>query len=154
MGELLHGRACATTEGDFVERRARPRFLSGVARERPVHRELHRGEPLDGEQAVLEHGQARKEVRDLEGPREAEGGPPVGGGARDVLAEERDRARGDRQLARDQVEERRLAGAVRADEPGDGARVDREIDAVDGAQIAERFDESGHLEHDARLCKT
>src|SRR5207244_3164380 len=60
----------------------------------------------------------------------------------------------DRERARDQVEERRLAGAVRADEPGDGARVDREIDAVDRAQIPEGLDEPEHLEHDARLWQS
>src|SRR5262249_21229660 len=72
----------------------------------------------------------------------------------DALAHESDGAGPGRERARDQVEERRLAGAVGADETGDGARVDRQIDAVDGAQTAERFHEPRDLEHEARLWQS
>src|SRR5206468_1397154 len=72
----------------------------------------------------------------------------------DALAHESDRAGLGGERAGDQVEERRLAGAVGTDESGDGARLDGEIDAVDGAQIAECLDEPRHLQHGARLAPT
>src|SRR5438309_7651815 len=45
------------------------------------------------------------------------------------------RLRGD--IARDQVDERRLAGAVRSDQPEDGAVLDLEGHSVDGAHATE-----------------
>jgi hypothetical protein len=42
-------------------------------------------------------------------------------------------------IAGDEVEERRLAGAVRADDAGDFVLAEREVDAVDGGQRAEAF---------------
>jgi hypothetical protein len=92
--------------------------------------------------------------RHLKGPGEALRENPIGGESVDALPHETDRASLGRKRARDQVEERRLARAVRADEPRDGPRVDREIDAVDGAQVPECLDEPGHLEHDARLWQS
>src|SRR5206468_10254675 len=103
---------------------------------------------------ILEHGHLREWPRYLKRAGEPSREDTIGGEPVDPLAHEADRAGLGRERARDQVEERRLAGAVRADEPGDGARVDREIDAVDGAQIPECLDESRDLEHDARLWQS
>ena len=70
--------------------------------------------------------------------------------ARDVLAVEPDRAFGRRQHARDQVEQRRLAGAVRADQADDLAAADRDRDVAVGDQAAEAlrdaagFEQRGH----------
>src|SRR2546422_600426 len=48
---------------------------------------------------------------------------------------------------RDQVEERRLAGAVRADDGVDRSLADREGDVVDGDEAAERLAYSLDLEY-------
>ena len=54
------------------------------------------------------------------------------------------------QAAGDQVEQRRLAGAVRADQPDDLALRDRERHVVDGAHAAERLDETARFEQRRR----
>src|SRR5258706_16038566 len=77
-------------------------------------------ESLDGEETVLEHAQARKEIGDLEGPRQSERGAPMRRQRGDVLLEQADDARADAEVACDQVEQRGLAGAVRSD---DGAAL-------------------------------
>src|SRR2546425_783562 len=64
-------------------------------------------------------------------------GPPVLGQARDVVVEERDAAGARRQHAGDEVEQRRLAGAVGADERAALARADGELHAVDGTKPTE-----------------
>ena len=60
-----------------------------------------------------------------------------GGRAGDVRAGEDDPAGVRRLEAGDQVEQRRLAGAVRADHRGDAAVDDLQIDRIDGDQPAE-----------------
>ena len=80
--------------------------------ERPAERRL------GGEPDVLPHGQQREDARDLE--RAAEPGAACAGtAARRVTscAVELDRARRRPDDAREQVEERRLPGPVRADDP-------------------------------------
>ena len=64
----------------------------------------------------------------------------------DVLAEE-EHTTGARPLdARDDIEERRLAGTVRADQAGDLSNRQIEIHARDGFQAAIGFSEPSHLE--------
>src|SRR4051794_27946354 len=69
---------------------------------------------------------------------------------RHVLAVEPDRALGWRQHARDQVEQRRLAGAVRPDQPDDLTATDGDRDVTVGDQTAETlpdptgFQQGGH----------
>ena len=102
-----------------------PRALVGVA----------------AEQEVLEHGGVLEQLDVLEGPRDPAPGDLVGRHARDVLAVE-DQASG-RWLvdARDQVEDRRLPGAVGADDREDLAGLDREAHPVDGPDAAEAHPE-------------
>ena len=80
---------------------------------------------LAGKPHVLEDGQAAEEVGDLERPRQAEPRPAMRGHPRDVLAEELDAAAGRAQLARDEAEERGLAGAVGPDDRDPLARRPR-----------------------------
>src|SRR6185369_7792621 len=61
----------------------------------------------------------------------------VCGEARDLGAEERDRAGVPRKVAGQQIEERRLARAVRPDDQAPLARLDRERDIGDRRQAAE-----------------
>src|SRR5260370_7073422 len=58
-----------------------------------------------------------------------------------------DRAVIRRQLARDHVEDRALARAVRPDQAEDLAFFDLERDVVDGGEAAEALDQPGDLQH-------
>src|SRR5213593_4837737 len=64
---------------------------------------------------------------------------PVARHARDVPAEERDGAGVGRELTGDEVEERRLARAVRPDDQTALARLDGEVDGVGHTEAAERL---------------
>ena len=86
---------------------------------------------------VLEHAEIAERAGDLEGAGDAELGDAVGRHAGDALVLEPDLAGGRRQVAGDQVEHRRLAGAVGADDAGDRAGRDRERDVADRRQPAE-----------------
>ena len=66
-------------------------------------------------------------------------GAAARGGARQLLAEQRDRAAIGPHLAGDQVEERGLAGAVGADDEAAFAGLDAQADRAGDAQAAEGF---------------
>ncbi len=72
---------------------------------------------LHREPDVLEHGQQREDAGDLEGPPESRLRAPVHGLVCHVPAGELDPPRGRPHQPREQVEERRLAGPVRPDDP-------------------------------------
>ena len=99
---------------------------------------------------VLEHGQLGKDAGDLEGARDAAPAARGGGERGDVVAAEEHAAHGRRQEPRDQVEQRGLAGTVRADDRAQLTGLDREADAVDGLQGAEGASEPVRLEHRRR----
>src|SRR5438132_10017778 len=71
---------------------------------------------------------------------------PVARHARDVPAEKRDGAGVGRELTGDEVEERRLARAVRPDDQTALARLDGEVDGVRHTEAAERLLELLHGE--------
>src|SRR5438045_9646653 len=73
---------------------------------------------------VLQHGHVREHGRNLERAHDAAARGLCGPFVRDVLAEVGDRAARGRQELREQVEESRLAGAVRADQCVDVAALD------------------------------
>src|SRR5207249_4596472 len=95
---------------------------------------------------VLEHGEAREHIGDLEAPREPSAVDRRGLRARDFLAVEPDRAPRWRETAADQVEQRRLAGAVGADERVALARRDIEGHAADDRRRAELLVDVAELE--------
>ena len=65
---------------------------------------------------VLQHGERLEQLHELEGAHETAPRSPLRRKAGDVVAIEGDAAFGRRAEARDRVEQRRLAGAVRADD--------------------------------------
>ena len=71
--------------------------------------------------------------------------------AGDVVAIEPDRAGARLQRAGEQVDQGRLAGAVRADQRVAGAELDLERDLVGGNDAAEALDEAARLEHGRSL---
>src|SRR5207248_8026877 len=114
------------TAGDALEPELREQLLRGPLAAR-----------MPSDLDVLEHRHAREELDVLERPRDAPADDPVGRRSQQALAGEGDLARIRAVQAGDQVEERRLAGAVRADQPGNLALLDREPDVVDGDDAAE-----------------
>ena len=89
---------------------------------------------LHREPQILEDGERRKQVGDLERPGEARRDYSVRRSAGDVDAGEKDAATIGNEQPGNQVEERRLAGAVRADQRVQRAVGDRQ------ARILERVD--------------
>ena len=92
------------------------------------------------------NAQIREDAAVLEGAREAELGEPFGRKARDRPAVEQDLARVRGVEARDEIEERGLAGPVRADDADELVLVNREIDGVHGRQAAEAPGQAADLE--------
>ena len=86
---------------------------------------------------VLEHREPAEDVGDLEAARQAEPVDLVRLQAVDALAVEQDLAAGRAEAAADEVEQGRLAGAVRADDRDALARRDREVGAADDLGLAE-----------------
>src|SRR4029079_10229693 len=86
---------------------------------------------------VLERGHVLEEADVLERAADAARRDRMRRLAGDVLAEERDPARGRLVDPGEHVEERRLAGTVRADQRDDLLSRDREVDVVDGDEAAE-----------------
>src|SRR5947208_96064 len=95
---------------------------------------------------VVEHAQARERPHDLERARQSEPADRVRLEPEERAFAEADLARVGRQEAREQVEGRRLACPVRADEPDHLALRQRQIEAGDGVDAAEVLAESARLE--------
>src|SRR5207247_5352515 len=100
-----------------------------------------------GDGDVLGDGEGGEDPRVLEGATEAVRRPPVGTPAGDVDAAEEDAAGVRRQQSGDQVEDRRLAGAVGADEPEDLMGGEGKGHVVDRGDAAEAAGEPADLEH-------
>ena len=104
-------------------------------------------ENVGDERALLQLVEADQQVVDdrylleqpdvLEGPGKAEPADPVGAQTTDVAAVERDRARRQGKHSGDQVHDRRLAGAVRTDQPGHASGRHVEGDVIGGSHAAE-----------------
>src|SRR3989442_7421814 len=107
---------------------------------------------VDPDHDVLEHGQRREEREVLERPPDAERRDAMGRQPEDRAAVEADVASVGRVEAAQAVEERRLAGAVRADEADDRSLVHVERDGVEREDAPETDREvvNGQDRHQAR----
>ena len=85
----------------------------------------------------FEHRFVLKQLGVLKGPRDAEGRDIVRRHPCDVLAVEMDRPARRLIEPADQVDDRGFAGAVRANDGENLARLDVETDAIDGLHAAE-----------------
>ena len=109
--------ARASSQRGFAPYRCRPHKRAqhlGRGTQRGPAR-LGRAQPLRADQHVVEHAQVAEHAAVLERARDAERREAFGRGARDVVAVERHAAGIGPVGARDQVEQRRLARAVRPD---------------------------------------
>src|SRR5712691_9537268 len=109
----------------------------GVRGGGPVKREARAVGALDGEQHVVDHGELGKERGDLERAPQAQASAAEGREPRDVAVEEGDAARRRPDEAGDGVEERRLAGAVGAEDDEALALSRGEADGAEGLETAE-----------------
>src|SRR6185503_7742406 len=107
--------------------------------ERLLCRRFARAPPerVTADQHVLEHAHRAEEVDVLERPRDAAADDPVRRGAQEILPVELHGARIRRVEAGDHVEDRRLAGPVRADQARDRALLDVERHRVQRDDAAE-----------------
>src|SRR5262249_52950225 len=87
-----------------------------------------------------------KQAGDLEGSRHAKGGAAVAWPCGDILAEQQDLSRGGGENAGDDVEQRRLAGAVRADDGLAVAGEDLQVDPAHRLQPAAALRQMPELE--------
>src|SRR5262249_43086276 len=99
---------------------------------------------------VLLHGHARERLRDLKAARDAKPGAPVGRQRRDVPPREDDPAIVGTKRAGHAADERRLARAVRSDEPEALTLLHVERQPVERGQAAEALHESVNLEQRRR----
>src|SRR6266702_5626739 len=102
---------------------------------------------VTGQCDVLEDAEAVKRPRDLEGAADTADDDPVRREACDLRAVEPDRAGRWHQRARQHVEDRALARAVRADQAEDLALRDLERHVVDRGEAAKALDQALDYEH-------
>src|SRR4051812_38821676 len=105
----------------------------------------HHAEP---DHHVLVHREGAVELRNLEGAADSEAGDRAGRQARNVAALELDGAALGLQVAGDHVDERRLAGAVGADQPDDRVLLDCGVYLGGGNHRAEALVQSLGVKND------
>src|SRR6266446_206676 len=130
----------------------------------PSAQEIAAGAAVKSGHQVLEHRHAAKELRGLEGTAQSEAGDLARLTVQQRPAREHDLALLRAVNAADDVEERRLAGAVGADQAADLAAICREVDAVERfhaaeaeGKVAHAQERRGHLERSGsshpRICR-
>src|SRR5207248_1271461 len=100
-------------------------------------RELGAAPAVQADAGVVERAHAPEELDVLERPRHAERRDGVAGQPRDVAPAQDDPTGGGTVRARDDIDRRGFARAVRPDEPADLALVDREVDARERGEAPE-----------------
>src|SRR5215470_12512206 len=146
VGELSRHLSGAIGEPPLGQQRLGALAEMAVALAASMYREARGVEPLDGEEHALEYGEPRKERRDLERPRQSELCAPVRRHARHVLTLEANASRRRPVDARDDVEQRGLAGAVGSNDRQALPRRDREAHAAQRGETAEVVGEPLDLE--------
>jgi hypothetical protein len=108
---------------------------------------------LDGDRDIVADGIVRQQAGDLERTRKPARNPLGGCKPVDPLAVELDRAAIGTQLAEKLRDQRRLAGAVGADERVNFAGAHVEIDRVGGQQASETLDEAANGQNGGRHAR-
>src|SRR5262249_7753064 len=106
----------------------------------------HRMPSQRADHDVVQHAEPRERAHDLKGAGQSERADRVRGQAAERAPAKADVTGVRGQKPGQQIEDRRLAGAVRSDEAEHLALVDREIEAVDGLNAAEALGEAMRLE--------
>ena len=130
VGQLGDALALDVLETELTQQRIARRPDPRVGAEPPPPAGADAELPRDRERERLQRRQPAEELVDLECAHDAASHPPVRRQAGDVVAIEPDRAGARLQGAGEQVDQGRLAGAVRADQGVAGAEPDLERDVV------------------------
>src|SRR6516162_4569705 len=101
---------------------------------------------FEGDGDGLRHGESREEPSVLERSPESQARPDIGAQARDVVPAQNDPALLGDSRATDEIEQRRLASAVRTDDAEDLALVQRYTHVRDGSDPTERSGKACHLQ--------
>ena len=137
--EPVGGRTGIVRQADEIERAPGPALRLGAS-------DMAAPGEIGGQRDVVAQRQFAERTRDLKGPGEPEVAHPVRRQAGNLSPFKPDRSGGRRKGAGDQIEGRRLARPVRADETQDLALLNREIDLVDGEKPPKPFGETSDLE--------
>ncbi len=148
VGEHARRRIAARGHPDLLERALGALAHVGEPAHAAPERVAIAERPQHAAADVLVHRKTREDVRDLEAARQSAPIDPVRRAPGDLLAPQADRARRRRELPAHQVEERRLAGAVRADDGVPLALRDTERDAADDRRRAEALAHVAQLERE------
>ena len=114
--------------------------------QRRVDQVVHGGRPLQRHRDGLGDGQPGEEPAALEGPSEPEAGALLRRERSQIGAGEADSSAVEWLVATDQVEQRRLAGAVLADQADDLPGSDRDAHVLDRADPSEAAGDADQLE--------
>ena len=95
--------------------------------------------PKKGEHQIVDHAEIVERRGQLERPHQPERDPLLRRHAGDVFALVENRSLVGNVIARQQIEERGLAGAVRPDDAGDLVFAQQIVDVVDRDQLAKPF---------------
>ena len=147
MREVAHVGVLAVQERGLPQQRVRLVVDVAIRGQEAPHHELRLAQAVDREQHVVEHREPWKQMGDLERPCHSERGTPMAGPGGDVLPEQQHLPRRGREDPGDQVEQRRLAGAVGTDDRLAFAGHDRKRDAAHGAQPAKALRQVSELEY-------
>ena len=96
------------------------------------------GLQICAEQQVLEHRAAGEDLASLGNGRDAQRDDPVRGQARQIAVAEHHAAAARRREPENGSDERRLAGAVRPEQAGDAARLDRDAHVLEDVRAVVR----------------
>ena len=146
IGRLAHHPIAERAEPDAVERLIGRFVERAPLRQHRPRIPAGRRETEQRQHDVVHQRVARKQREDLVGPRQAERHPPRRRQAQQFLAEQPHGAAVRIEIAGHEIEQRRLAGPIRADDEAAFARhhLDRYI--LGGRQAAEALAQSRHLQ--------
>src|SRR6202011_3536034 len=128
VGKLTCDRAGVSVQVDRSKQLERPPIENAQSPLRAPEVKRVPEPPLESDAHVFEHGKLRKDGGDLERADQSSPRHSRGTQLRDVFASIDDGARGRRKESREQVEDSRLAGAVRPDQSVNGATADSQVD--------------------------
>ena len=152
IGGLDHDPLGTVAEPDALQRLARVLVEITVGGQDRPRVPAPPVEPEQRQHHVVNEPLARKQRENLIGAREAEVHASLRGHAQEFLPEQPDRTGIGGEVAGDQVEQRGLAGPVRADDQAALARHDGERYVLRGRQAAEALAEMRDLERGRRHC--
>jgi hypothetical protein len=139
VGQHAGRHVAAGLEVELLHHRLRPRPDIGRGLDQMPEGVPIPAGPQRAAAEILEHGEAREDVRHLKRPAQAAAVDLVGPQVGDILALEPDASGAHRVLAGDEIEERGLPCPVGADEGLASTRFDAEAHAADDGRPPEGF---------------